>query len=111
MDAAAVIKTEMLLFSLSVSHLGQAGLCRQVLVVNLPQQPSLILLVHLFRADEQQGPSAALPPPLPPPHPHPPAAAPPPHPPPPLNPRSLPVRKSTLEPHLCRGKKKQKNTG
>lgn len=56
--------------SLSVSHLGQAGLCRQVLVVDLPQQTSLILLVHLCRADEQQGPSAALPapfkPPLPP---------------------------------------------
>lgn len=57
--------------SLTVPHLGQAGLCGQVLVVDLPQQPSLVLLVHFFGDDEQQAPSAALPappfkPPLPP---------------------------------------------
>lgn len=52
--------------SLTVPHLGQAGLCGQVLVVDLPQQPSLVLLVHFFGDDEQQAPSAALPAPPPP---------------------------------------------
>ena len=41
-------------------HLCLAGLCWHVLRVYLPQQPPLVLLVHLLRADEQQGPSAAL---------------------------------------------------
>lgn len=68
--------------SLTVPHLGQAGLCGQVLVVDLPQQPSLVLLVHFFGDDEQQAPSAALPAP-------------------PLNLRSLPVRKSAVYPHVC----------
>lgn len=46
---------------LVVSHLGQTRLCGQVLVVDLPQQPPLVVLVHLSGAGEQRGPAAALP--------------------------------------------------
>lgn len=64
-----------------LSDLCQAGLCREVLVVDLPQQASLVVLVHLFGAVEQQGPSAAL------------------H--APLDLRFLTARTCTLDPHLC----------
>lgn len=64
-----------------LSDLGQAGLCREVLVVDLPQQPSLVVLVHVLGAVEQRGPSAAL------------------H--APLHPRSLTATTLTADPHLC----------
>lgn len=65
----------------SISDLCQAALCREVLVVDLPQQPSLVVLVHLLGAVEQRGRPAAL------------------H--APLNLRSLTARRCTLDPHLC----------
>lgn len=43
------------------SHLGQTRLRGQVLVVDLPQEPPLVVLVHLSGAEEQRGPAAALP--------------------------------------------------
>lgn len=64
-----------------LSDLCQAGFRREVLVVDLPQQPPLVVLVHLSGAVEQQGPSAAL------------------H--APLNLRFLTARTRTLDPHLC----------
>lgn len=79
-DAA---QTFALLFKgfVQLSDLCQAGLRREVLVVDLPQQPPLVVLVHLFGAGEQQGPSAVL-------------RA-------PSNLRFLTARTCALDPHLC----------
>lgn len=81
--ATKAAQTFSLLFQgfMQLSDLCQAGLRREVLVVDLPQQPSLVVLVHLFGAAEQQGPSAVL-------------LA-------PSNLRSLTARTCTLDPHLC----------